>query len=562
MMSNSSYRKPRGPFLAKAPRRIGVLSRNTASYQGQINPAPDRPAHFIRRHRWPRSPRWLPLLMAATLVLAASFTWWAATRPAGPGGRVPPVTSIPFSATGDAYVSSVRPSVNLGSSPALRIASRPKIRSYLTFSLSGISGIVTRATLRLWSDVADLRGTAVHAVDGPWNEHSITYSTAPAFGKAVALTGMVAAKTWVSVDVTALVAGNGLVTMALTQVGSGSGQYDSREGVHPPELVVHTSAGSGSGSRTLPVKSPAAALSSAIEAVPDATARRYATRDDHGRSMDTLKIIPKPGGGYLGVYHSGPQGAFRVYLAESRDLLHWTSKAQLDSNASQPTIAALSDSGYLLADEASGNQAAGLRPQLRFRHYASLSALLTGRADRTFEAPHILAPRGHGEEGTPDVLSAVLSPDLSHSRITVGFHYSLPYGPDRPGLGVLANFSSWTARPDAALEAALHADGMSGRIGDRDAVTFLGASLELVEAQPSGGAAWNIYLYDERTHRAVPLHIRTNQGSQSFGNPTVTNLRTPSGAMALVFTLFLPQSFAASGEAGELIYYRTYGSNH
>jgi hypothetical protein len=558
-MSNSSYRKPRGPFLAKASRRIGVLSRNTASDQGQINPAPGRPAHFIRRHRLPRPPRWLSLVMAATLALAA-FTWWAATRPAGPGGRVPPVTSIPFSATGDAYVSSARPSVNLGSSPALRIASRPKIRSYLTFSLSGISGIVTRATLRLWSDVADLRGTAVHAVDGPWNEHSITYSTAPAFGKAVALTGMVAAKAWVSVDVTTLVAGNGPVTMALTQVGSGSGQYDSREGVHPPELVVHTS--SGSGSRTLPVKSPAAALSSAIEAVPDATARRYATRDDHGRGMDTLKIIPKRGGGYLGVYHSGPQGAFRVYVAESRDLLHWTSKAQLDNNASQPTIAALSDSGYLLADEASGNQAAGLRPRLRFRHYASLSALLTGRADRTFEAPHILAPRGHGEEGTPDILSAVLSPKLSHSRITVGFHYRLPYGPDRPGLGVLANFSSWTARPDAALEAALHAADMSGRIGDRDAVTFLGAPLELVEAQLSGSAEWHIYLYNERTRRAVPLHIRTNQGSQSFGNPTVTNVRAPSGAMALVFTLYLRQSFAASGEAGELIYYRTYGSNH
>jgi hypothetical protein len=278
--------------------------------------------------------------------------------------------------------------------------------------------------------------------------------------------------------------------------------------------------------------------------------------------MDTLKIIPKPGGGYLGVYHSGPQGAFRVYLAESRDLLHWTSKAQLDDNASQPTIAALSDSGYLLADEASGNQAAGVRPRLRFRHYASLSALLTGRADRTFEAPHTLAPRGHGEEGTPDILSAVLSPNLSHSRITVGFHYRLPYGPDRPGLGVLANFSSWTARPDAALEAALHADGMSGRIGDRDAVTFLGAPFEVVEAQLSGSAEWHIYLYNERTRRAVPLHIRTNRGSQSFGNPTVTNVRAPSGAMALVFTLFLRQSFAASGEAGELIYYRTYGTNH
>jgi hypothetical protein len=32
--------------------------------------------------------------------------------------------------------------------------------------------------------------------------------------------------------------------------------------------------------------------------------------------------------------------------------------------------------------------------------------------------------------------------------------------------------------------------------------------------------------------------------------------------MALVFTLFLREQFAASGETGELIYYRTYSVNH
>jgi hypothetical protein len=556
MMSNSSSGKPRGSVPAKTPRRLGVPSRTTSS-QSQDDPSPDRSAGFTQRHRRQRFPRWLSLAMAGTLAAAAAFAWWAATRPAGPpSGRVPPVTSIPFSATGDAYVSSVRPSVILGSSPVLRIASRPKIRSYLAFSLSGISGSVTAATLRLWSDTADLRGAAVHAVDGRWDEASLTYSTAPAFGKAVALTGVVAAKAWISVDVTPLVTGDGLVTMVLTQVGSGSGQYDSREGVHPPELVVKTSASPGS--RTLPVTSPAAALGAAIQAVPDAPARRYGTRDDHGRSMDTLKIISKPGGGYLGVYHNGPKGVFQVYVAESRDLLHWTAEARLDSDASQPTIAALPHSGYLVADEVSANRAAKTRPHLRFRYYAGLADLLSAHADRTFEAPHTLTPGNAGDEGTPNIFSAVLSPDLAHSRITVGFHYSNPHRLDRPGIGILTNFSSWSAHPDAALEAALHAAGVTGRIGDRDAVTFLGAPLELVEAQPNGGPAWQIYLYNQRTHRASAMHIRTDQHSHSFGNPTVTDLRGPSGAPALVFTLFLPSSPAHGGEAGELVYFRTY----
>ena len=430
----------------------------------------------------------------------------------------------------------------------LRTASRPKIMSYLTFPVSGLSGTVTAATLRLWVNVADLRGAAVHAAPGSWHEDSITASNAPAVGQAVALTGQVGAKTWVTADVTPLVAGNGMVSMVLTQVGSGSGQYDSREGAHPPELVVQTASGSGAPSP----HSAAAVLRATIEAVPDATAYRYATQDDHGRSIDALKIISKPGGGYLGVYHNGPHGVFQVYVAESRDLLHWTSRALLDNDASQPAIAALSDSGYLLADEAHINRGVKLRI-LRFRHYASLAALVSGRADRTYEAPLTLAPGSAKAEGTPNIFSATLSPDLSHSRIVMGFHYRRPHGLDRPGIGVLTNFSAWSGRPDTALEAALRADGVSGAIGDRDAVSVLGTPLELVEAQAGTGSAWHVYLYDQRTHVATPLHIRTNQGSRSFGNPTVTSLRGPSGATALVFTLFLPIPAPRRGRRARLL---------
>ena len=43
------------------------------------------------------------------------------------------------------------------------------------------------------------------------------------------------------------------------------------------------------------------------------TGHRYAVTDSAGNTMDTVKIITNPAGGYLGVYHTGS----RVNLATS-----------------------------------------------------------------------------------------------------------------------------------------------------------------------------------------------------------------------------------------------------
>ncbi len=550
MMSNSRSEQGGDRLVSAEARSAPQMSRvgYVPTQRAQPNSANGTPTT-----RRARRLRWLALLAA----LAVGLVWWAATRPTrSTGNHVTSLSTISFSPIGDAYVSFVRPGVNLGRNPVLRTASRPKIRSYLTFSVAGLSGSVTRATLRLWSNLADARGASVRPVEGSWHESSITAANAPPVAAAVDQTGLVSSKAWTSADVTQLVSGNGLVSLALAQVGSGSGQYDSREGAHPPELVVQTT------KRALHAVSPAAALRSATENVPGATAHRYAVRDDQGRSMDTLKIIPSPRGGYLGVYHSGPQGSFRVLIAKSQDLLHWTYQAQLDKNASQPTIAALSDSGFLLVDEASANHSAKLPPRLRFRYYASLDALLSGRADRTFGAPLTMASADAVAEGTPNIFSAVLTPDLSHSRIVVGYHYRLTHASDRPGRGVLTNFSRWSASPDTSIEQALRAQGVHGRIGDRDTVRFLGRNFELIEAQIGTGPSWQVYMYEENTRQATALSIRTDHGSRSFGNPTVTKLRGPSGVPVLVVTFFVRQSLARGGEAGELVYYRAYTIQH
>ena len=86
----------------------------------------------------------------------------------------------------------------------------------------------------------DTHGVAVHAVQGSWDENSITAVNAPAIGGAASETGPISAQAWAFADVTRLVPGNGLVSFALTEVGSGHAELGSKEGAHSPELLIQT----------------------------------------------------------------------------------------------------------------------------------------------------------------------------------------------------------------------------------------------------------------------------------------------------------------------------------
>ena len=61
---------------------------------------------------------------------------------------------------------------------------------------------------------------------------------------------------------------------------------------------------------------PAQALEGVVENVSGATGKRYQTRDNTGASMDGLKIIGNPRGGYLGVYHTTE--SHRVHVSRWR----------------------------------------------------------------------------------------------------------------------------------------------------------------------------------------------------------------------------------------------------
>ncbi|GAA1723521.1 hypothetical protein GCM10009765_84390 [Fodinicola feengrottensis] len=304
-----------------------------------------------------------------------------------------------------------------------------------------------------------------------------------------------------------------------------------------------------------------AQLRGIVENVTQATGRRYAVHDDAGHTMDTVKIIQDNTGAYLAVSHFLYSGDnhFRVNLATSTDLLTWHWVRELAGSntgpASQPTIAQASNGGFVMAWEQ--ENPGGGNNHLAFRYFANKADLFAGKVSRSYDAPRRLSSCA---EGTPNIYSITLSPDIDHSTIDIGGHYWWNCDRDRQQRGKLTNFSSWNTAAQPNFDNALLYWGVGGNIGDRDQAPFGGYSFGLIEGQYTKGdfGSWRTFLYDYQTGNADRTSIHTDGGSTAFANPTLTALKAPNGQRAVVVTLFLPGEGAAAGESGELIYYKTY----
>lgn len=306
-----------------------------------------------------------------------------------------------------------------------------------------------------------------------------------------------------------------------------------------------------------PSDSMRAEFESYIQNVTSATASTYNAEDSNGNGMDCAKIIQDPNGGYIAVYHVlQSSGLFSVYLATSTDLIHWTYQTVLGTGASQPTIQFLSNGGFLVLWEQVNSS--GADNHIHFNYYSSRSNLFSATVAQSFDAPQTLSTCA---EGTPSIYSVTLSPDIAHSVIDVGGHYYMNCDKDQEQHGKLINFSTWVTAPAAQINNAILYWGVAGNIGERDALNYRGYNFELIEGDLELGnwADWDIYCYDFQTGNSDKLSITTAGGSTSFANPRITRLIAPNGQPAIVTTIFIPSQGAASGEAGELIYYHTYG---
>lgn len=141
--------------------------------------------------------------------------------------------------------------------------------------------------------------------------------------------------------------------------------------------------------------------------VREADGHLYDARDDTGRTMDAAQIVQPPSGPYLAVYHTALEdGRFHAAVATSTDLRTWHRRHDFGPGTSQPSLAATEDSGgdWVLAYEKDPDN------HLELRSYPGLTALLTGRPERSFDAPRTLS---RCAEGTPTSLPRAAAPSNS-----------------------------------------------------------------------------------------------------------------------------------------------------
>jgi hypothetical protein len=163
-----------------------------------------------------------------------------------------------FAPVADAYVNSDNPSTNYGSLTTLRGDGSPLVRSYLRFNVQGLTGPVTRATLRVFANSSSSGGHDIRSVSSnTWVESTITYANSPVVGSLLGSSGGYGAGAWTNVDITALVTGNGTYNLALTVPGTTAISFASREsGANAPQLIVETTSASTTTPTTTPTLIP------------------------------------------------------------------------------------------------------------------------------------------------------------------------------------------------------------------------------------------------------------------------------------------------------------------
>ena len=169
------------------------------------------------------------------------------------GEVVAPQVLIP---THDTYVMEQRPDASYGTRPVLQVKNAwhapTDVHAYLKFDVSGLSGAVDSATLRLQVKKAGLDGGLAYAVSPfylgtttPWLETGLTWNNAPpieSFYPQDEWPGRVSRRQWVELDVTgavrAALEGDGQVSLLITNNATKPVSFGSSESLQSPQLVI------------------------------------------------------------------------------------------------------------------------------------------------------------------------------------------------------------------------------------------------------------------------------------------------------------------------------------
>ncbi|MFQ5648305.1 MAG: Ig-like domain-containing protein [bacterium] len=233
----------------------------------------------------------------------------AVTVNSNPGGGQSTFVSIE-----DGQVKVTEVDNNYGAKSTAKVEQN-KFVVYLKFRVSGLAGAVARAVVRLRvtdgsSDGGD-DGGSLYGVSNtyqdtttPWDEDELTARNAPLiFGAALASAGAVSPKTEVEFDVTGAIADDGVYSFAISSESMNQVKYFTKEGAHPPQLVVETA--SGGGGNLPPVAGDDAAETSSGTPV-EIDVLSNDTDSDGSIDVTTVEIVSLPAHGSVSI--SGSTG--------------------------------------------------------------------------------------------------------------------------------------------------------------------------------------------------------------------------------------------------------------
>jgi hypothetical protein len=157
------------------------------------------------------------------------------------------VIALTFIAEADSQVSEANPNTNYGNTTYLQVdgAADPDVESFIRFTVNGVSGAVRGAKLRVFDSTnASNNGPAVYATGTSWTETALTWNSRPArTSDALDNKGSISTNTWVEYDVTSQVNGNGTFSFVLAADSNDAATFSSRQGSHPPQLVLAVAGG-------------------------------------------------------------------------------------------------------------------------------------------------------------------------------------------------------------------------------------------------------------------------------------------------------------------------------
>lgn len=153
---------------------------------------------------------------------------------------------VTFAASADTYVQADTPTTSYGTDKQVVVDGLPQRRTFLRFTVSGLTGPVTRAVVRLHTIASNTGsesgGTWQAMTDTTWSETTVTWNDQPEIGgETVGALGSVMRATWYEFDVTSLITGDGTFAIAGTSTIDDGAYFDTREtGETGPQLVVTT----------------------------------------------------------------------------------------------------------------------------------------------------------------------------------------------------------------------------------------------------------------------------------------------------------------------------------